>query len=81
MNGMVFNHGSKADYDRWEKLGNPGWNFDGLLPYFKKAEHFTTPDKNSAKTWKFGFDLNFHGVAGYVQDAFSRYVWPSTSEW
>src|SRR5438046_10021519 len=36
-NGMFFNRGSKGDYDAWEKLGNPGWAWDDLLPYFKKV--------------------------------------------
>ena len=27
-----------ADYDEWASMGNPGWGFDDLLPYFKKAE-------------------------------------------
>jgi choline dehydrogenase-like flavoprotein len=36
-NGMFFNRGSKDDYDAWEKLGNPGWAWDDLLPYFKKV--------------------------------------------
>jgi choline dehydrogenase len=29
---------SARDFDDWEALGNPGWGFDGLLPYFKRAE-------------------------------------------
>lgn len=37
MNGMFFNRGSAGDYDAWEKLGNPGWGWEGLLPYFKKV--------------------------------------------
>ena len=36
-NGMFFNRGSKDDYDAWKKLGNPGWAWDDLLPYFKKV--------------------------------------------
>lgn len=80
LNGMVFNRGSKADYDRWEKLGNPGWNFDALLPYFKKSEHFTPPDRIEAKYGPIEFDPQVHGETGFVQNAFSRYVWPSTSK-
>jgi choline dehydrogenase len=30
--------GSAADYDEWESLGNPGWGFDDVLPYFKRLE-------------------------------------------
>lgn len=37
VNAMFFNRGSKADWDSWEHLGNPGWNWEGLLPYFKKV--------------------------------------------
>lgn len=31
INGMLFNRGSIADYDAWERLGNKGWGWDGLL--------------------------------------------------
>jgi choline dehydrogenase-like flavoprotein len=37
LNRMVFDRGSAADYDRWESLGNSGWGWDGLLPFFKKV--------------------------------------------
>ena len=37
LNAMCWNRGGRDDYDAWEALGNPGWGWDGLLPYFKKA--------------------------------------------
>ncbi len=37
INDMLFERGSADDYNNWEKLGNPGWGFSDLLPYFKKA--------------------------------------------
>jgi choline dehydrogenase-like flavoprotein len=37
LNRMVFDRGSKSDFDRWAALGNPGWDYDGLFPYFKKV--------------------------------------------
>lgn len=37
LNRMVFDRGSKSDYDSWAALGNEGWDWDGLLPYFKKV--------------------------------------------
>lgn len=37
LNGMMFDRGSPADYNLWEALGNKGWGFKGLLPYFKKV--------------------------------------------
>jgi choline dehydrogenase len=38
INGCLWLRGSAADYDGWAALGNPGWSFDDLLPYFRKAE-------------------------------------------
>ena len=38
INGLVYIRGEAADYDHWCQLGNNGWSFDDLLPYFKRAE-------------------------------------------
>ncbi|NAW87806.1 GMC family oxidoreductase, partial [Photobacterium halotolerans] len=38
VNGMLYVRGQKEDYDHWAALGNNGWGFDDLLPYFKKSE-------------------------------------------
>jgi choline dehydrogenase len=38
INGCVWLRGSAADYDGWAALGNPGWGFTDLLPYFRRAE-------------------------------------------
>lgn len=38
-NAMIYIRGHKADYDGWSALGNDGWSYDDVLPYFKKSEH------------------------------------------
>jgi len=39
INGMVYIRGQAEDFDHWRQLGNAGWSFDDVLPYFKRAEH------------------------------------------
>ncbi len=39
INAMVYIRGDKTDYDHWAALGNPGWSYDEVLPYFKRSEH------------------------------------------
>lgn len=38
INGMVYHRGQRADFDTWAQMGNRGWGFDDLLPYFKRSE-------------------------------------------
>ena len=38
INGLVYIRGQAADYDRWAQLGNRGWSYEDVLPYFKRAE-------------------------------------------
>ncbi|MEA2727068.1 MAG: choline dehydrogenase [Acetobacteraceae bacterium] len=52
INGMVYIRGNHADYDDWRQRGCTGWDWDSVLPYFKKAE-------NQAR----GAD-EFHGTGG-----------------
>ncbi|CBL46645.1 Glucose-methanol-choline oxidoreductase [gamma proteobacterium HdN1] len=42
INAMVYIRGHKTDYDHWASLGNKGWSYDDVLPYFKKSEHNET---------------------------------------
>ncbi|PSN59314.1 GMC oxidoreductase [Corynespora cassiicola Philippines] len=77
LNRMVFDRGAKSDYDTWEALGNKGWNFESLLPYFKKSEKFTPPSKEILADYDIKWDLEYHGENGYIQSSYSPFFWPS----
>ncbi|KON79614.1 choline dehydrogenase [Azoarcus sp. PA01] len=38
LNGLLYVRGQREDYDRWAALGNTGWSYDEVLPYFRKSE-------------------------------------------
>ena len=52
INGMIYVRGQPEDFDHWGQLGNRGWSWDDVLPFFKKAE-----------SWERGQD-EFHGHGG-----------------
>jgi choline dehydrogenase len=52
LNGLLYVRGQREDYDHWSKLGNKGWSFAEVLPYFKKSE-----DQERGED-------DYHGVGG-----------------
>ncbi|KAF2196974.1 choline dehydrogenase [Delitschia confertaspora ATCC 74209] len=81
VNGMVFDRGTKGDYNAWEELGNPGWGWDGLFPYFKKSSRFTPPNEEIAIKYGLTWDTAAYGdgpiysnLAPFQWDTF-KYLW------
>ncbi|MCK1733204.1 GMC family oxidoreductase N-terminal domain-containing protein, partial [Bradyrhizobium sp. 138] len=47
INGMLYVRGQPLDYDKWSQLGNRGWSYEDVLPYFKKSEYYQGDDDDS----------------------------------
>ncbi|KAI1748192.1 GMC oxidoreductase-domain-containing protein [Xylaria castorea] len=79
MNGLCWTRGSAADYDAWRNLGNPGWGWTDLLPYFLKSENYTTHSDISVQNSVHMRPAHGkHGRQGPVQVGFPRYVYNQT---
>ncbi|XP_018572224.1 glucose dehydrogenase [FAD, quinone]-like [Anoplophora glabripennis] len=60
INGKMYVRGNKADYNAWEKMGNPGWSYKDVLPYFIKTENSHIDDGDPGCHGKSGLlDVNY----------------------
>jgi len=75
VNGMAWNRGTNADYDAWEALGNTGWEWAGLGPYFKKSTHYTAPSPSTVAEYNITFDASAYGN-GPVQVSIPSFQYP-----
>lgn len=66
INAMIYMRGNARDYDHWKQLGNEGWGFHDVLPYFKKSEN---QERGASE---------YHGSGGPLNVADLRYVNPLT---
>ena len=63
INGMIYMRGNHADYDHWRQLGCEGWDWDSVLPYFRKAE-----DNERGEN-------EYHGAGGPLRVSDQPYEW------
>ena len=54
INGLIYIRSQPEDYDYWAQLGNRGWGWDDVLPFFKRAERWT------------GDEAEIHGTEGHL---------------
>ncbi|MGR3494861.1 GMC family oxidoreductase [Citreimonas sp.] len=64
INGMIYMRGQARDYDQWRQMGNDGWGWDDVLPYFRKSEHHFGPADDN------------HGTEGELRVERQRLNWP-----
>ncbi|MEM7105770.1 MAG: GMC family oxidoreductase N-terminal domain-containing protein [Bacteroidota bacterium] len=64
INAMAYVRGNKADYDGWAAMGNKGWSYEEVLPYFIKSEHNDVIDQ---------LDEGYHGTNGELNVTHNEY--------
>jgi choline dehydrogenase-like flavoprotein len=64
INGMIYMRGQARDYDGWRQMGNPGWGWDDVLPFFKRGEDY------------YAGEGPFHGAGGEWRVEEQRHRWP-----
>ena len=69
INGMLYLRGQAADYDGWRQMGNTGWGWDDVLPYFLKSEDYYS-----------GAD-DMHGAGGEWRVEEQRLHWDILDAW
>ena len=73
---------ARSDIDGWSELGNPGWDWESLVPYYKKFHTFTPPTKEVSETLGLDYmDEKFQGDSGPVQTSFGDLHGPIESSW
>lgn len=67
LNFMLYVRGNQEDYNNWEKIGNPGWSYKEVLPYFRKSEDNRNPDILRSSP-------EYHATGGYLPVERMRHV-------
>ncbi|XP_022115817.1 glucose dehydrogenase [FAD, quinone] [Pieris rapae] len=67
LNFLIYQRGHPEDYNDWAQMGNEGWSYDEILPYFKKSENIKIPELRNS---------SFHGVGGYLDIDHATYSSP-----
>lgn len=83
INGMLYLRGQSADYDHWRQMGNLGWGWDDVLPYFMKSEDYVDgPDDlhGSGGEWHVDNQRLRWEVLDDVHKAFVDYGIPATDD-
>jgi len=68
INYMASTRGNRRNYDRWEEMGNPGWGYKGVLPYFLKCENMTIPELAD--------NTKYHSTSGELSISYAPYRSP-----
>jgi choline dehydrogenase-like flavoprotein len=70
LNRLNYDRGARSDYDAWGELGNRGWSWNELFPYFLRHERFTPPSQEEAARTGATWDMRAHGTNGPIHTSF-----------
>ena len=70
INGMVYNRGQREDFDQWSGLGNPGWSYNDVLPYFRRSERRTGGGDPAFRGTEGRLPVSDHDWSDPVSEAF-----------
>jgi choline dehydrogenase-like flavoprotein len=73
INGMTYVRAEKEQIDAWESLGNDGWNWEGLWPYYLKQERFQRPAQEEVEKGA-TFVEGYHESEGEVGVGWTHYL-------
>lgn len=78
INYLMYVRGSRGDYNGWESLGNKGWGWDDLVPYFKKHQTLDPPEKDhpDKQFMPIGAMDKYHGTDGPIHTSMNDYYEP-----
>ncbi|CAN9262534.1 unnamed protein product [Alternaria alternata] len=80
VNGMLYDRAAAGDYDAWEALGNKGWGWEGMFPYFKKSTEFIEPPADVAEAFNITWDPNAYGK-GPLKIGISDFQYPDVVDY
>ncbi|KPI93222.1 Glucose dehydrogenase [acceptor] [Papilio xuthus] len=74
LNFLIYQRGHPEDYNDWARMGNEGWSYSEILPYFKKSENIQINElKNSSYHGKGGYlDIDYASFSSPLQTAFKH---------
>lgn len=82
INYLAYTHASRYNIDSWSELGNEGWTWDELEPYYRKEECFRIPPPAVADGLNTSYlDLSVHGTAGEIRNGFPNEYGPLDEAW
>ncbi|KAF5353559.1 hypothetical protein D9756_008091 [Leucocoprinus leucothites] len=74
VNGLVWCRPYRTDWDDFEKLGNPGWNWKNMYAAARKSEKVNSPQPQFAREYGYGVNPASHGSSGPVETSFPPFI-------